>query len=836
MGILKNLLVLGSAKFANVIKGTVEHAQNGIYFGSCTTAAATAAKVITLDDPTGFELKSGVMICVKFTNTNTASNATFNVQGTGAKSVSYAKNTAYAGTTSAIMGNSGYSIYYVYDGTYWCFLGNQNNYANNSDTYTSAYSSTAAGTAAKSASCSGYTATANTYVHIVFTQSNSAASALTLNINGKGAKPIYINGSASSSTNYTLPAGSYIAFYDGTNYHLRTDNKLPANITGTVNGHTVNKDVPSNAVFTDTTALTSMTGTLAIDHGGTGATTAAAARTNLGFSTVGDEGTPVYFNNGLPSPGAFTWGVDDDQNVQVGWDGDAPEIEIPTSTALPVSSGGTGATTAAEARTNLGLGSASTYNVVSSVQDDSNLVTNGAVYRYVNHTRTQLGLEGNLLSKTYTGIIGTANTVADASFYAIKVLPDDYNGEWSIRYRITAEITGVSEADGLGHQVSDLYIQGMRNTYATYWVWNDVRNTSYRPFYYNIFYRAKAAGVTNGYGHIIGVGLRDSYNRLTTANSRTITVEVLDYKDCTVSLFDSMVKYSNAPGTGSTNYEGYTELNGTTQGFTRSGSDANTYDRTYVYGAAIRAESAIVGGNIIVAGTNSYYHHLKLGTAFDTTYPILYANAAISANANSNSNTYISIPFTVTTTQTITLTAQSPVFIKGQLSGTIFTPVSTTPLTQTIPSTEDGYEYILLGQAYSTTQLVLAYDNPIFAYRNGKWRKISGDAELESMTGTLGAAHGGTGVTSIDALAELLMGKQIPSGTSLNSLTSPGIYYSNGSSFTDGPSSSTITLIVMKKAAQANQIVIDNNSNMFYRVMYTTGWQAWKKVTATTVS
>lgn len=227
MGILKNLLVLGSAKFSNVIKGTVEHAQNGIYFGSCATAAATAAKVITLDDPVGFELKRGVMIAVKFTNTNTANNVTFNVQGTGAKSVSYAKNTAYAGTTSAIVGNSGYSIYYVYDGTYWCFVNNQNNYANNSDTYTSAYSSTAAGTAAKSASCSGYTATANTYVHIVFTQSNSAASALTLNINGKGAKPIYINGEASSSTNYTLPAGSYIAFYDGTNYQFRTDGKIP---------------------------------------------------------------------------------------------------------------------------------------------------------------------------------------------------------------------------------------------------------------------------------------------------------------------------------------------------------------------------------------------------------------------------------------------------------------------------------------------------------------------------------------------------------------------------------------------------------------------------------
>jgi hypothetical protein len=72
-----------------------------------------------------------------------------------------------------------------------------------------------------------YTATANSYVHINFRYANTYAGAITLNINGQGAKPIYINGSASSSSNYTLPAGPYIAFYNGTNYYLRTDGKLP---------------------------------------------------------------------------------------------------------------------------------------------------------------------------------------------------------------------------------------------------------------------------------------------------------------------------------------------------------------------------------------------------------------------------------------------------------------------------------------------------------------------------------------------------------------------------------------------------------------------------------
>ena len=157
--------------------------------------------------------------------------------------------------------------------------------------------------------------------------------------------------------------------------------------------------------------------------------------------------------------------------------------------------------------------------------------------------------------------------------------------------------------------------------------------------------------------------------------------------------------------------------------------DSNTYDRTYLSNSGYKAGStAIVSGNIIVAGTDGLYKHLKAGTVFDTTMPILYASSAAKANAVNNGG-YICIAFTVTTTQSITLTAYKPLFIKGTLSGVNFTPISTTPLTQTIPTSADNYQYIYLGYATTTTVAYLLPEHPIYEYRNGAFQRVVNDAK-----------------------------------------------------------------------------------------------------------
>lgn len=209
-------------------------------------------------------------------------------------------------------------------------------------------------------------------------------------------------------------------------------------------------------------------------------------------------------------------------------------------------------------------------------------------------------------------------------------------------------------------------------------------------------------------------------------------------KNCYYSGSDRITNQYPAGNVIHLTYRENISFGGTSTTYTGWWADANydsgnTYDRTR-YSQAIKAGSAIVATNLIV-GKDGVYSHLKTGNAFDVNYPILYASSAIAASATGTDN-YLEIPFTVTTTQSITLTAYKPVYIKGKISGTTFTPVSTAPLTQTVPTTDDGYQYILLGTAYSTTAMYLLNEHPIFQYFDGAFKSVEQIAVEASKTAT----------------------------------------------------------------------------------------------------
>ncbi len=78
---------------------------------TCSTSGSTAVKEVAAS---GFTLKAGVTVNVKFTYANTAANPTLNVNGTGAKYIYCKGKYSKAGDIFQ------YGVYcFVYDGNYW---------------------------------------------------------------------------------------------------------------------------------------------------------------------------------------------------------------------------------------------------------------------------------------------------------------------------------------------------------------------------------------------------------------------------------------------------------------------------------------------------------------------------------------------------------------------------------------------------------------------------------------------------------------------------------------------------------------------------------------------
>lgn len=96
---------IADAEIADLIK-------NQIWYGTSSTAAGTTAKTATCS---GFALKTGETIAVKFSNTNTVAAPTLNVNGTGAKPI------VTKTTTSTLKGawSAGSIVLFTYDGTNW---------------------------------------------------------------------------------------------------------------------------------------------------------------------------------------------------------------------------------------------------------------------------------------------------------------------------------------------------------------------------------------------------------------------------------------------------------------------------------------------------------------------------------------------------------------------------------------------------------------------------------------------------------------------------------------------------------------------------------------------
>lgn len=220
---------LSTNDFSDALKSKLD--STNIAYGTCSTAAETAEKVIMISGNTNWTLTAGSRITVKFSATNKAQNPTFNVNNTGAKAVWY--NTAVITTGSlSYAGTANRPMDFVYDGTQYVFVGwsidSNTTYSNASLGQGYGTCSTAAATVAKVVSLSSYSLTTGGYVAVKFT--NAVPAKATMNINSKGAKSIYHRGSAITAG--VIEAGDIATFiYNGSQYHLLSVDSVTVEVT-----------------------------------------------------------------------------------------------------------------------------------------------------------------------------------------------------------------------------------------------------------------------------------------------------------------------------------------------------------------------------------------------------------------------------------------------------------------------------------------------------------------------------------------------------------------------------------------------------------------------------
>lgn len=90
--------------------------EHAVYYGTCSTAGATVAKVATVSGVT--ELYTGLTISIKFTAANSVANPTLNINSLGAKAIKRYGTTAPS-TSAASSWNANSVVTLTYDGTYW---------------------------------------------------------------------------------------------------------------------------------------------------------------------------------------------------------------------------------------------------------------------------------------------------------------------------------------------------------------------------------------------------------------------------------------------------------------------------------------------------------------------------------------------------------------------------------------------------------------------------------------------------------------------------------------------------------------------------------------------
>lgn len=240
----------GGSGISIAADGTISStaASQMVWYGTCSTTASTAAKVVTCS---GYTLQAGSIIGILFTTANTAATPTLNVNSTTAKSI-YVGTATPNSTTNVLKWSVNTMIYFMYDGTYYRYITSVSVGSvvpsRGANTWYGT-SSTGISVQTKVSTIDNYVLTTGSLVSITFSNSNTYTSAkIMLNVNSTGAKDVYYNGAVTSSTNTLLwNAKDTLTFmYDGTGYQFLCKSIADVDISGKVDVTTLDDDYESH--------------------------------------------------------------------------------------------------------------------------------------------------------------------------------------------------------------------------------------------------------------------------------------------------------------------------------------------------------------------------------------------------------------------------------------------------------------------------------------------------------------------------------------------------------------------------------------------------------------
>lgn len=250
-----------------------------------------------------------------------------------------------------------------------------------------------------------------------------------------------------------------------------------------------------------------------------------------------------------------------------------------------------------------------------------------------------------------------------------------------------------------------------------------------------MLYNGKVTSAANFTININGLGALGSYSNMSMGNPVTPTTPTRDGTIWNLNYAMLFTYYSNIGGTGTTGwvmYRGY-DSNQNTIGYqirTNSMSmpmSSKVYRYRLLFESADRAHFVPANNS---ASTNSSSPRTPVTEAINPFGDIRYYGATTVLAAGDRpavssiwQQNVVTIGYSFQKSPNYSLTGWHPVYLvcTPQTDGSAIID-STDPITQTLPSTEDGKIYLHLGVAYSTTAIELTLHHPIYYYKSGAIR------------------------------------------------------------------------------------------------------------------